>query len=140
MTLLTLAATVAAGALTVDMVMVHTAHRPAAAWRTGTLHWAAEHAPGEPAVIGGSGAVAVLGLLLIVLALTPGHRGLLTIACGPRLGAAVDRRAVAALVRDAVGCLSLPPRPGPFTPRIAIKAVCPASQTAGGGRTSGGRH
>lgn len=102
MTLLTLAAAVAAGALAFDMVMVHTAHRPAAAWRTGILHWAAEHGPGEPAVVVGSGAVAVLGLLLIVLALTPGHRGLLTVACDPRLGAAVDRRAVAALVRDAV--------------------------------------
>lgn len=84
------------------MVMVHTAQRPAAAWRTGILHRLAELGPGEPAVVVGSGAVAVLGLLLVVLALTPGHRGLLTVACDPRLGAAVDRRAVAALVRDAV--------------------------------------
>ncbi|WP_329241690.1 Asp23/Gls24 family envelope stress response protein [Streptomyces sp. NBC_01478] len=102
MTLVTLAAAVAAGALAFDMVMVHTAHRPAAVWRTGILHWSAGHGPGDPGVVVASGAVAVLGLLLIVLALTPGHRALLTIACDPRLGAAVDRRAVAALVRDAV--------------------------------------
>ncbi|MFE2423295.1 Asp23/Gls24 family envelope stress response protein, partial [Streptomyces hokutonensis] len=103
MTLVTLAAAVAAGALAFDMAMVHTAHRPPAAWRTGALHWLAEHGPGEPAVVVGSGAVAVLGLLLIVLALTPGHRGLLTVACDPRMGAAVDRRGRAAHGRGAGG-------------------------------------
>ncbi|MFC8661425.1 DUF6286 domain-containing Asp23/Gls24 family envelope stress response protein [Streptomyces sp. NPDC057199] len=104
MGLLTLAAAVACGALAFDLILVHTAHRPAALWRTHTLNWLSGHGPGEPSVVIGAGVLAVLGLLMITLALAPGRRGLLTLASpSPRLRAAVDRGAVAVLVRDAVG-------------------------------------
>ncbi|KAA0942181.1 DUF6286 domain-containing Asp23/Gls24 family envelope stress response protein [Streptomyces apricus] len=102
--LLTLAAAMVCGALALDLILVHAAHRPAAAWRTAALDWLSQHGPGDPTVTACAVAVAVLGLLLIVLALAPGHRGLLTVtAPDPRLRAAVDRAAVASLVRDAVG-------------------------------------
>ncbi|WP_262059493.1 DUF6286 domain-containing Asp23/Gls24 family envelope stress response protein [Streptomyces sp. STR69] len=133
MTLVTLTAAVAAGALAFDMVMVHTAHRPAAAWRTGILHWMAGHGPGEPGVVVGSGLVAVLGLLLVVLALTPGHRGLLTVDCDARLGAAVDRRAVAALVRDAVAATA---GIDAVTVRVRRRRVAVRARLAFGDRTT----
>ncbi|MFS8198286.1 DUF6286 domain-containing Asp23/Gls24 family envelope stress response protein [Streptomyces sp. CWNU-52B] len=102
--LLTLAAAVACGALAVDLILVHAAHHPAAAWRTDTLHWLSRHGPGDTVVMACAGGVAVLGLLMIVLALVPGQRGLLTVtAPAPHLRAALDRSAVAALVRDSVG-------------------------------------
>ncbi|WP_328491853.1 Asp23/Gls24 family envelope stress response protein [Streptomyces sp. NBC_00414] len=101
---LALAATVTCGALAVDLILVHTADRPAAAWRTEALRWLSQHGPGDPTVMACSGAVALLGLLMIVLALAPGHRGLLTVtAPAPHLRAALDRTAVAAMVREAVG-------------------------------------
>ncbi|WP_427921556.1 DUF6286 domain-containing protein [Streptomyces sp. cg40] len=133
MALVALAAAAAAGALAFDMVMVHTAHRPAAGWRTGILHRAAEHGPGEPGVVVGCGAVAALGLLLIVAALTPGHRGLLTVACDPRLGAVVDRRAVAALVRDAVAATA---GIGAVTVRVRRHRVAVRARLAFGDRTT----
>jgi len=102
--LLTLAAAVACGALAGDVLRVHAAGRPAAAWRTGTLHWLSQHGPGDAPVTAGAGAIAVLGAVMIFLALAPGHRGLLTVSVpGTRLRAAVDRTAVAVLIRDAVG-------------------------------------
>ncbi|MFE6485518.1 DUF6286 domain-containing Asp23/Gls24 family envelope stress response protein [Streptomyces sp. NPDC057757] len=101
--LLALGAALVCGALAVDLILVHVAHRPAAAWRTGTLHWLSGHGPGDPAVVAGACAVAALGLLMFTLALAPGHRRLLTVVSpAPHLRAAVDRAAVAALVRDAV--------------------------------------
>ncbi|NNN29676.1 Asp23/Gls24 family envelope stress response protein [Streptomyces sp. S3(2020)] len=103
MALLTLAAAVACGALAFDVVQVHLAHRPAASWRTDALHWLSRHDPGDPAVAFGATGLAALGLLLIVVAVTPGHRRLLTLtSSAPRLRAAMDRTAVAALVRHAV--------------------------------------
>jgi hypothetical protein len=102
--LVTLAATVVCGALAVDLLLVHAAHRPPATWRTGTLDWLSQRGPGDPTVMACAAAVAVLGLLLIVLALAPGHRGLLTVtAPDPRLRTALDRTAVASLIRDSVG-------------------------------------
>ncbi|MFE9680463.1 DUF6286 domain-containing Asp23/Gls24 family envelope stress response protein [Streptomyces sp. NPDC006285] len=101
--LLVLAATVACGALAADLILVHLADRPPAAWRTGTLDWLTRHGPGDRTVTACAAAVAVLGLLMVALALAPGHRGLLTVTAPvPHLRAALDRAAVAALVRDAV--------------------------------------
>ncbi|MFJ4788723.1 DUF6286 domain-containing Asp23/Gls24 family envelope stress response protein [Streptomyces sp. NPDC088794] len=103
MALLTLVIAVAFGALACDLILVHTAHRPAADWRTGAVHWLSHHGPGDTAVAVAAGGIAVLGALMVVLALSPGRRGLLPIASAPRVRAAVDRSAIAALVRDAVG-------------------------------------
>ncbi|MFJ2515967.1 DUF6286 domain-containing protein [Streptomyces griseoviridis] len=103
MALLTLSAAVACGALAFDLVLVHTGHRPPAAWRTATLDWLSRHGPSATASTVGAVAVALLGVVLIVLAVTPGRRGLLTVTSGsPRLVTAVDRSALASLVEDAV--------------------------------------
>ncbi|MDH6608598.1 hypothetical protein M2164_004233 [Streptomyces sp. SAI-208] len=102
--LLTLVAAVACGALAVDLVLVHAAHREAGTWRTSAVHWLSGHGPGDPAVVLAGALTALLGLWTVVLALTPGHRGLSTVHTGsPLLTSAVDRSAVTALVRDAVG-------------------------------------
>ncbi|MER8030258.1 DUF6286 domain-containing protein [Streptomyces bauhiniae] len=98
---LTLLATLTCGALATDLILVHTGHRPAALWRTGALHWLYVHGPGEPPVTAAALGCALLGVWLIVLAVTPGRRGLLTAhSPAPAIRVAVDRGAVAALLRD----------------------------------------
>ncbi|MFK4107173.1 DUF6286 domain-containing Asp23/Gls24 family envelope stress response protein [Streptomyces sp. NPDC002176] len=98
---LTLLATLTCGALATDLILVHTGHRPAAAWRTGALHWLYVHGPGEPPVTAAAVGCVLLGVWLIVLAVTPGRRGLLTAhSPAPVTRVAVDRAAVAALLRD----------------------------------------
>ncbi|MFJ3338099.1 DUF6286 domain-containing Asp23/Gls24 family envelope stress response protein [Streptomyces sp. NPDC086766] len=101
--LLTLAAALACGALAFDLILVRTGHRPPAAWRTGAADWLAHHGPGDPPVVLAGAVAAALGLWLLVLAATPGRRGVLTVTSpAPGTDVAVDRSAVAALVRDAV--------------------------------------
>ncbi|MER7924273.1 DUF6286 domain-containing protein [Streptomyces sp. NPDC096057] len=103
-TLLTLLAAVACGALAFDLIQVHTAHRPAAAWRMSAVHWLADHGPGDPVVVIAGAGVALTGIWMVVLALTPGLRHRSTVrTAAERLDAAVDRSAVESLVRDAVG-------------------------------------
>ncbi|MFD8677014.1 DUF6286 domain-containing Asp23/Gls24 family envelope stress response protein [Streptomyces seoulensis] len=98
---LTLLATLTCGALATDLILVHTGHRPAALWRTGALHWLYVHGPGEPPVTAAALGCALLGVWLIVLSVTPGRRGLLTAhSPAPATRVAVDRGAVAALLRD----------------------------------------
>ncbi|MGV9340143.1 DUF6286 domain-containing Asp23/Gls24 family envelope stress response protein [Streptomyces sp. NPDC003688] len=102
MGILTLLATLAFGLLAADLILVHTGHRPAAAWRTGTLHWLYGHGPGEPLVTAAGICCALLGACLLLLAVTPGRRNLLTTASPvPGTDLAIDRSAVAALLRDA---------------------------------------
>ncbi|MFJ6542627.1 DUF6286 domain-containing protein [Streptomyces sp. NPDC091385] len=100
--ILTLLATVAFGSLAADLILVHTGHGPAAAWRTGTLHWLYGHGPGEPLVTAAGICCALLGAGLLLLAVTPGRRDLLT-ASSPASGTdiAIDRPAVAALLHAA---------------------------------------
>ncbi|MFE9384861.1 DUF6286 domain-containing protein [Streptomyces sp. NPDC007025] len=101
---LILPAAAGCAAVTADVVRVHVAHRPAAAWRTRTVEWLSAHGPGEVPVDVGSAVVAVLGLWMLVLALTPGSRHRFTLAAAtPVRNAAVDRATVAALLRDTVG-------------------------------------
>ncbi|WP_416960508.1 DUF6286 domain-containing Asp23/Gls24 family envelope stress response protein [Streptomyces sp. Agncl-13] len=102
--LLTSSAALACGALALDLIQVHTAHRAAAAWRVSAVHWLSGHGPGDPAVVIAGGLTALLGVWMIVLAVTPGlrHRSTVRTTAG-RVDAAVDRSAVRSLVRDAVG-------------------------------------
>ncbi|MFF4322912.1 DUF6286 domain-containing protein [Streptomyces sp. NPDC001568] len=96
-------AVVACAAVTVDVIRVHAAHLPAAAWRTHTVEWLTGHRLGDPAVTVGALAAAVVGVWLLALAFTPGHRRRLVLTSpGPRWTVALDRSTVATLVRDAV--------------------------------------
>lgn len=103
--LLALAAATACGALVADLVKVHLAHRPAASWRADTVRWLERHGPDTPFVALAAGALAALGVLMIALAVTPGRRGLLTVdspaSPAAQLRAAMDRKALALVVRDA---------------------------------------
>ncbi|MFZ3566595.1 DUF6286 domain-containing Asp23/Gls24 family envelope stress response protein [Streptomyces sp. BH097] len=115
--LLALAAATACGALVADLVRVHLAHRQAASWRADTVRWLERHGPEAPFVGIAAGALAVLGILMIALAVTPGRRGLLTVASpAAPLRAAMDRTAVALVVRDAAGDV-----PGVDTVRVRVR-------------------
>ncbi|MBM7172100.1 hypothetical protein JQK87_27630 [Streptomyces sp. G44] len=89
-----------------DVVSVHAAGRPPARWRGRLMEWLASHGPDSGAWPGAvlAAGVFLLGVWLLVLALTPGRRRDLpmvgTAATGVR--AVLDRRAVAMLLRDAV--------------------------------------
>ncbi|MCQ4206918.1 DUF6286 domain-containing protein [Streptomyces longispororuber] len=103
MALLALAAATACGALAYDMVLVHLAHRSAASWRTEVVSRLGRHGPDDTVVGIGAGTLAALGILMVALAVSPGRRGLLTVVTSTaQVRAAVDRKAVALLVRDAV--------------------------------------
>ncbi|WP_329319666.1 MULTISPECIES: DUF6286 domain-containing Asp23/Gls24 family envelope stress response protein [unclassified Streptomyces] len=116
MTAVMLMGAVSFGAVALDMIRVRVAHRPAAAWRTGTLNWLTGHGPGDTQVVLAGGGLALLGLWLTVLAVTPGRRRLLTLSApGTSLDAAADRSAVAASVRDAVADV---PGIGPVAVRV----------------------
>ncbi|MBW5423467.1 Asp23/Gls24 family envelope stress response protein [Streptomyces sp. BG9H] len=88
-----------------DVVSVHAAGRSPARWRTRLMEWLATHGPDSGAWPGAAIAAAVflLGVVLLVVAVTPGRRRLLPVA-GPDAGihAVIDRSSVASLLRDAV--------------------------------------
>ncbi|MER5949455.1 DUF6286 domain-containing Asp23/Gls24 family envelope stress response protein [Streptomyces sp. NPDC001904] len=130
--LCTLALTALCGALALDLVLVHLAHRPAAPWRTESVHWLTGHGSADPAVRMGAVLLAVLGIGMIFLALAPGRRGLLTVSSSdPRVRAAVDRAAVALLVRDAVSDV---PGIGPVRVRVRRRRAAVRARLAFGPR------
>ncbi len=95
--LLAMSAALAAGLLVLHVFGVPiggSAGGPGSRWALSRL--------GVPAVTAMAGAVAALGLAMITLALAPGLRRLHTLASTAHLQAAVDRRALEALVQDAV--------------------------------------
>ncbi|MFD3549476.1 DUF6286 domain-containing protein [Streptomyces sp. NPDC058655] len=65
-----------AGLLLYDLVAVR-AHRPGMAWRRDLSGQLERYAPADPEVLIGGGALALAGAVLLVLALTPGLRGIL---------------------------------------------------------------
>jgi hypothetical protein len=95
----------AAGAALVDVVAVR-AGRPAAAWRRRLADELATRPVDDVWMLTGAAVAAVVGVWLIVLALTPGLRHRLPVrspaGCpAPRLRASLDRDGAADLLRDA---------------------------------------
>ncbi|MFJ4125853.1 DUF6286 domain-containing Asp23/Gls24 family envelope stress response protein [[Kitasatospora] papulosa] len=97
------AAALVCGALTLDVARVRLLGLPPARWHSGAVDWLSTHGAGDlPVVLGGAGA-ALAGLVLVVLAVTPGQRRLLPLS--PPVDQpvfALDRSAVSALVEEAV--------------------------------------
>ncbi|MGW0749159.1 DUF6286 domain-containing protein [Streptomyces sp. NPDC002587] len=92
---------VAAGTLLVDVVRVR-AGQPAAAWRTRLTDELATRPLDDLWIQIGAVVVAVLGLWLVVLALTPGLRHQLPLQTpDAQMRAVLDRDAAALLLRDA---------------------------------------
>ncbi|MFD7781203.1 DUF6286 domain-containing protein [Streptomyces sp. NPDC059753] len=94
---------VAAVAALVDVIAVR-AGRPAAAWRRHLADELATRPVGDVWMLTGAAVAAVVGVWLIVLALTPGLRHWLPLrspADCPQLRASLDRDGVAVLLRDA---------------------------------------
>ncbi|MDX3520249.1 DUF6286 domain-containing protein [Streptomyces scabiei] len=103
-TLLTAATAVGSGALALDLVRVHLAGRAPAAWLTAAVHRLSGHGPGDPAVVAGGALMGLAGVWMVVLALNPGRRRRSTVlSMAPRGDAAMDRSAVAALLRNVLG-------------------------------------
>jgi hypothetical protein len=95
----------AAGAVLYDVIAVR-AGRPAAAWRRHLADGLASRPVDDVWMLIGAAIAAVLGLWLIVLALTPGLRRRLPLRTPagwppPRLRATLDRDGAACLLRDA---------------------------------------
>ncbi|MCM2391545.1 DUF6286 domain-containing protein [Streptomyces albipurpureus] len=89
-----------AGLLLYDIAAVR-ADRPAMQWRRSTADHLARWRVDEPWVIVVAAAVALLGLWLILLALTPGLRSLLPMRRDdPTVRAGLDRDAAALVLRD----------------------------------------
>ncbi|MEU8958434.1 DUF6286 domain-containing protein [Streptomyces sp. NPDC048518] len=115
---LALLAALVCGVLLYDVLAVHAAGRAPARWRVDLLRWLTTHGPDSSAWPGlvAALAVLVLGVWLLVLAVTPGLRGRLPMREPvPELRATLDRRAAAALVRDAVSEL-----PGVGRVRVSV--------------------
>ncbi|MEV8316547.1 DUF6286 domain-containing Asp23/Gls24 family envelope stress response protein [Streptomyces sp. NPDC059900] len=102
---LALVAAAACGIVLYDVLSVHAAGHTPARWRARAMEWLATHGPDGGAAWSIPAAIAVfgLGVWLLVLALTPGRRGRLPMKPPvPGVRAALERRAVAVFLRDAV--------------------------------------
>lgn len=98
---LALLGSAACGMLLYDQLAVYYG-RPAAPWRTHTRDWLADTPGTSGWVIGAAAVLALLGLYLMFLALTPGGRRRLPMApAGPSVRAVLDRAGAATLLRDA---------------------------------------
>ncbi|MFF3158145.1 DUF6286 domain-containing protein [Streptomyces sp. NPDC057910] len=90
----------AAGIFLYDIAAVR-AHHSAMRWRSGLADWLAQHPVDDVSVLAGAAVVALLGLWLIVLALTPGLRGILPMRRrSSAVRAGLDRAAAALVLRD----------------------------------------
>ncbi|MFI8942087.1 DUF6286 domain-containing protein [Streptomyces syringium] len=92
----------AAGVFLYDVAAVR-AGRPAMGWRRRLARELATRPLDDPWVIGGAVAAVAIGLWLLVLAVTPGLRGVLPMRRDtPDVRAGLDRRAAALVLRDRV--------------------------------------
>ncbi|MFF7412932.1 DUF6286 domain-containing protein [Streptomyces lydicus] len=90
----------AAGLLLYDVAAVR-AHHPAMAWRRYLARELATRHLDDPLVLGPAALAVVLGLWLIVLAVTPGLRQVLPMRpVAPGIRAGLDRKAAALVLRD----------------------------------------
>ncbi|GAA4681448.1 DUF6286 domain-containing protein [Streptomyces buecherae] len=98
---LALLGSAACGMLLYDQVAMGYGH-PAAPWRTHTKDWLADTPGTSGWVIGAAAILAVLGVYLMVIALTPGGRRRLPMAPpAPSVRAVLDRASAATLLREA---------------------------------------
>ncbi|MEU9120806.1 DUF6286 domain-containing protein [Streptomyces sp. NPDC048506] len=97
---LALALLAATGLLLYDVAAVR-AHRPAMAWRRRLAHELAVRHLDDPWVLGAAALAMLLGVCLIVLAVTPGLRQVLPMRpVAPGIRAGLDRSAAALVLRD----------------------------------------
>ncbi|WP_447036609.1 DUF6286 domain-containing protein [Streptomyces sp. DSM 118878] len=88
------------GLLLYDIVAVRAGH-PAMRWRRELARGLAERPLDDTAVLVGAGVAAALGLWLLVLAATPGERGLLPMRrAHPDVRAGIERGAATMMLRD----------------------------------------
>ncbi|WBB60118.1 DUF6286 domain-containing protein [Streptomyces sp. WMMC500] len=94
------AATAGIGLLLYDVVAVR-AERPAMRWRRSVADELAARPLDDPWVLAAAGLAVLLGAWLVLLAVTPGLRGVLPMRhASPDLRAGLDRRAASVVLRD----------------------------------------
>lgn len=79
------------------------AHRPGMGWRRELARQLDRHTPADPGVLLGGAALALLGVVLLLLALTPGLRGVLPMRAAPEhagVRAGLGRKDAAQVLRD----------------------------------------
>ncbi|MEU3245624.1 MULTISPECIES: DUF6286 domain-containing protein [unclassified Streptomyces] len=94
---------VVVGALLYDVIAVRAGHR-AGAWRTRLVEEATTRPVDDPWLLATGAVAVILGLWLLILAVTPGLRRLLPLRAPEdcrELGAWLDRRSAALVLRDA---------------------------------------
>ncbi|MFX4291977.1 DUF6286 domain-containing protein [Streptomyces bohaiensis] len=116
----------ALGPLLYDIVAVR-ADRPASAWRTELADQLARRSLDDPWVVAVAAALVLVGLALVVAALTPGLRGLLPMRrSDPRVRPGIERNAAAQVVRDramgVAGVRSVRVRVGRSRVRVSARA------------------
>ncbi|MET9321446.1 DUF6286 domain-containing protein [Streptomyces sp. NPDC003038] len=103
-----LAVLAVAGLFLYDLAAVR-AHRPGMRWRRELVHQLERRTPADLEVLLAGGVLAVIGAVLLVLALTPGLRGILPMrppdpgadgAAGADVRAGLGRKAAALVLRD----------------------------------------
>ncbi|MGW1930352.1 DUF6286 domain-containing protein [Streptomyces sp. NPDC001919] len=105
MAVLALAGSLLLGTLALDIAGFPLHGRPLTAWWRAGVTWTADHGFGPLLFAFAAGAAVGLAVLLILLALLPGHRGRWTVSSGPALTSTVDRKVTEGLLRDAVGAV-----------------------------------
>ncbi|MEU8775242.1 DUF6286 domain-containing protein [Streptomyces sp. NPDC048606] len=89
----------AAGLLLYDLVAVR-AHRPATRPYGAFVRLLEHHTPADPGVMIAGALLALAGAALLLPALLPGRRGLLTMSAHPGVRAGIGRKAAALVLRD----------------------------------------
>ncbi|MFE6709628.1 DUF6286 domain-containing protein [Streptomyces sp. NPDC057695] len=105
MAMLSLIGSLVLGALALDISGFRFHGRPLSAWWSAGAAWVADHGSGTLLSAVAAGVTAGVAVLLILLALLPGHRRRWTVSSGPALTSSVDRKVVEDLLRDAVGAV-----------------------------------
>ncbi|MCX4525168.1 DUF6286 domain-containing protein [Streptomyces sp. NBC_01551] len=89
-----------AGLFLYDLAAVR-AHRPGMGWRRELAHQLERHTPADPGVLIGAGVLALVGAVLLVLAVAPGLRGILPMRTPePGVRAGLGRKDAALVLRD----------------------------------------
>ncbi|MFF9066353.1 DUF6286 domain-containing protein [Streptomyces sp. NPDC014891] len=105
MAFLSLAGSLLLGAVALDIAGFPLHGRPLTAWWRAGVAWAADHGFGTLLFAFAAGAAVGLAVLLILLALFPGHRRRWTVSSGTALTSSVDRKVIEGFLRDAVGAV-----------------------------------
>ncbi|WP_443054974.1 DUF6286 domain-containing protein [Streptomyces sp. NBC_00691] len=131
---LSLSSSLALGTLAFDIAGRWFPALPETAWWTPLVTWSTQSTSVTLLPVLGAGAALASGVLLILLAVLPGHRRRWTVSSAPSLTASVDRTVLEAVLRAAVGAVN---GIGPVAVRVSRRTVTVrATRTRGDGEAA----